>query len=237
MDIPRAEVAAGRRRRRIIYGTIGVVAIGLITVGLSRMEPASPSVERSTLWVDTVKRGGMLRQVRGAGTLVPEEVRWIPATTDGRVERIRLKPGTEVKSDTILLELSNPEVELAALDAESAVRAAEAEYTNLKVQLQSQILNQQAQTASVQSSYHQAKLQAEANEQLAKDGLVAALTLKLSQVTAEELGGRAEIENKRLEISAEATTAQLAVQQARLEQLRGAYALRRKQVESLKVRS
>src|SRR5206468_3008918 len=121
MDIPRTEVAAGRRRRRLIYLTVGVVAVGLITLGLSRLEPAAPSVERGTLWIDTVKRGPMLRQVRGSGTLVPEEVRWIPATTDGRVERIRLKPGTEVSADTILLELSNPEVELAALDAEAAV--------------------------------------------------------------------------------------------------------------------
>src|SRR5437867_2012574 len=215
MDIPRAEVAAGKRRRRIIYGSIAVLAIGLITVGLSRLEPAAPTVERGTLLIDTVKRGPMLRQVRGSGTLVPEEVRWIPATTDGRVERIRLKPGTVVAADTILLELSNPEVELAALDAEAAVRAAEAESTNLKVQLESQLLNQQAQTASVQSSFHQAKLQAEANEQLSKDGLIAALTLKLSQVTADELAGRADIENKRLEISAQASKAQLAVQQAR----------------------
>lgn len=237
MDIPRTEVAAGRRRRRLIYGSIAAVAIVLITVGLSRLEPAAPTVERGTLWIDTVKRGSMLRQVRGAGTLVPEQVRWIPATTDGRVERIQVKPGTEVTADTVLLELSNPELELAALDAEAAVRAAEAENANLKVQLESQLLSQKAQAASVESSYHQAKLQAEANEQLSKDGLVAPLTLKLSQVTADELAGRAGIETKRLEIGAEASKAQLAVQQARLEQMRGAFELKRKQVASLKVRA
>jgi len=237
MDIPRAEVAAGKRRRRIIYGSIGVVAIGLITVGLSRLEPAAPTVERATVWIDTVKRGPMLRQVRGSGTLVPEEVRWIPATTDGRVEQILVKPGTAVTADTVLLELSNPEVELSALEAESAVKAAEAEYTNLKVQLESQVLNQQAQAASVRSSYHQAKLQAEANKELARDGLIASLTLKLSEVTADELAGRSEIEEKRLAISADASKAQLAVQAARLDQLRGAWQLRRRQVDSLKVRS
>ena len=237
MDIPRAEVAAGKRRRRIIYGSIGVVAIGLITVGLSRLEPAAPTVERATVWIDTVKRGPMLRQVRGSGTLVPEEVRWIPAYTDGRVERILVKPGTAVTADTVVLELSNPEVELSALEAESAVKAAEAEYTNLKVQLESQVLNQQAQAASVRSSYHQAKLQAEANKELARDGLIASLTLKLSEVTADELAGRTEIEDKRLAISADASKAQLAVQTARLDQLRGAWQLRRRQVDSLKVRS
>lgn len=237
MDIARPHIAAQKRRRRLIYGGAGAAAIILITAGLSRLEPAAPSVERSTVLIDTVKRGPMLRQVRGSGTLVPESIRWIPAVTVGRVERILVLPGTAVKADTILLELSNPELEVTAAEAESAVRAAEAEMKNLNVQLQSQLLTQQAQAASVKSSYHQARLQAEANAELAKDGLIAPLTLKLSQVTAEELGDRTEIEQKRLEISSDAAAAQITVQEARLEQLRATAKLRHQQVEALKVRA
>jgi HlyD family secretion protein len=209
----------------------------LITVGLSRLGPAAPSIERSTVWVDTVHRGPMLRQVRGVGTLVPEEIRWIPAGTEGRVERIRALPGTAVSSDTILLDLSNPELVLAERDALSELKGAEAETTNLKVQLQSQILDQQAATAAVQADYQQAALQVEVDEKLAKDGLVADLTLKVSHLRKEELGTRAALALKRLDIASDANEAQLAVQQAKVERLREAYRLRRDQVEALKVRA
>ncbi|MCS6805933.1 MAG: efflux RND transporter periplasmic adaptor subunit [Acidobacteriota bacterium] len=237
MDIPRPSVARRKRLRRALYGLIGLGLIVLITVGVSRLKPAPPSVERATVWIDTVKRGPMLRQVRGLGTLVPEEIRWIPAATEGRVERRLVQPGAVVKSDTVLLELSNPELEQAALEAKMQLRAAEAEYTNLRVQLESQLLTQRAQAAAVQAEYHQAKLQAEANEELAKDHLISDLILKLSQVRAEELSTRFEIEQKRLAIMAESVKAQLAVQQARVEQLRALYELRRSQVEALHVRA
>jgi len=158
MDIPRQ--APNRRLRRVLYALIGVGVIALITVGVSRLKPAAPSVDRATVWIDTVKRGPMLRQVRGLGTLVPEEIRWIPATTEGRVERRLVQPGAVVKADTVLLELSNPELEQAALEAEMQLKAAEAEYTNLRVQLESQLLTQRAQAATVQADYHQAKLRA-----------------------------------------------------------------------------
>lgn len=235
MDIPRK--APNRRLRRALYALIGAGGITLITVGVSRLKPAAPSVDRATVWVDTVKRGPMLRQVRGSGTLVPEEIRWIPAITEGRVERQLVQPGAVVKAETVLLELSNPEVEQAALEAEMQLKAAEAEYANLRVQLESQRLTQQAQAAMVQAEYRQAKLQAEANEELAKDRLISDLMLKLSKVRAEELATRHEIEQKRLEISAESVKAQLAVQQARVEQLRALFQLRRSQVEALRVRA
>jgi HlyD family secretion protein len=209
----------------------------LITLGLSRLKPAAPSVERATVWIDTVKRGPMLRQVRGLGTLVPEDIRWIPATTEGRVEKILTHPGTAVKPETVLLELSNPEVELTALDAESQLRAAEAQYTELKVRLQSQRLDQEAAAARVQAEFHQAKMRADTDEQLASQGLIAELNLKLSKVTAEELGNRDRIEQKRLEISDESVQAQLAVQRAQVEQRRALARLRRNQVEALKVRA
>ena len=149
MDIPRKSAARRRYLRRILYTLIGAAVILSTTLGLSRLKPAAPSVERATVWIDTVKRGSMLRQVRGLGTLVPKEVRWIPATAEGRVERIRVLPGTAVKADTVLLELSNPELELTVLDTESKLKAAEAQYSDLRVRLESQRLDQQAAAAKV----------------------------------------------------------------------------------------
>ena len=161
MDIARpASVARARKMRRIAYGA--AFAVLLITLGLSRLKPAAPEVERSTVLVDTVKRGPLLRQVRGLGTLVPEDIRWIPAVTEGRVERIVLYPGTEVTADSVILELSNPEVEQLALEAESQLREAEAQYVETKVNLERGHLDQQATAARIQSEYHQAKLRARA---------------------------------------------------------------------------
>ncbi|HET9481021.1 MAG TPA: HlyD family efflux transporter periplasmic adaptor subunit [Candidatus Polarisedimenticolia bacterium] len=237
MDIPRESQARKRRNRRIAFGAIAIVAVAVITVGLSRLEPAAPGVDSGTLWMDNVKRGPMIRQVRGSGTLVPEEIRWIPALTQGRVEKILALPGTIVKPDTVLLELSNQEVEVAALEAEQELKGAEAEMANLRVQLEGDLLARQAAAATVQAEHHQAKLQAEADAELARDGLIAALTLKLSQVRADELAGRAEIEKKRLDISADAARAQIAVQQARVDSRRATYRLRRDQLDALRVRA
>lgn len=236
MDIARPSNARARRIRRVTYVGIGLAAIALITVGLSRLEPAAPSVDRSTVWVDTVKRGSMLRQVRGAGTLVPIDIRWIPALTQGRVERRVVLPGTEVGPNTVMVELSNPELEQTALDAEWQVKAAEADYENLRVQLESQLFNQRAATASAESDHKEAQLQLERNVELAKAGLAPDLDVKLSQARAESAATRFEMEKERLDIAAQATKAQLAAQQARIEQLRALYQLRRSQVEALKVR-
>jgi HlyD family secretion protein len=238
IDIARpSSVAANKRKRRIWIGAGAVVLVALVTFGLSRLEPAAPSIEKGTVWMDTVKRGPMLRQVRGSGTLVPEEIRWIPAVTEGRVERRVVLPGTAVKPDTVLLELSNPELVVAAADAASELKAAESEQTNLRVQLESALLTQRAGAAGVQSDYRQAALQAEADEELAKNGLVADITQKLSRMRAEELKGRSEIEDSRLEMSARAAEAQLAVQQARVDRFRAAYQLRKDQLDALKVRA
>ncbi|PYV45971.1 MAG: RND transporter [Acidobacteria bacterium] len=237
MDIPRKISIRRRFLRRLFYTLASLLAILLITLGLSRLKPAAPSVEWSTLWPDTVKRGPMVRQVRGLGTLVPEEIRWIPAANEGRIERILVLPGKEVKADTVLLELSNPEMELAALNAEWQLKGAEAQYTDLRVRLESQRLDQQAATARVQAEYHQAKLKADRNALLAKDGLYPDVDLKLSQVTAEELSNRYALEQKRLDISSEFIEAQLAVQKTTVEQLRAVYQLKRSQVDSLHVRA
>ena len=238
MDIARpATVARQKRIRRISYGAASLVAVLLITLGLSRLKPAAPSVDRGTLVIDTVKRGGMLRQVRGLGTLVPEDFRWIPAATDGRVERIVVLPGSIVTPDTIILELSNPELEMQALDAESQLRAAEAQYAELKVRLLSQHLDQQAAAASVQADFAQAKMRADTDQQLAEQGLVADLNRKLSKVTADQLENRNRIEQQRLAIAGDSIKAQLAGMQAQVEQKRVLARLRRDQVKALAVRA
>ncbi|HEX9763639.1 MAG TPA: hypothetical protein VGA39_00005, partial [Candidatus Acidoferrales bacterium] len=172
MDIQRPELGLKRRRRRIIYGAVAVVVLILITVAISRLEPAAPSVERSTVLIDTVKRGSMLRQVRGAGTLVPEDVRLIPATTDARVERIVVLPGTTVTPDTVILELSNPELQQQALAARMDLRRAQAQHANLRIQLESGLMTQRSAAAQVETDYLEAKLRAERDDELVKLGLV-----------------------------------------------------------------
>jgi HlyD family secretion protein len=237
VDIPRPSQARQKRIRRILYGAGGLAAMLLITLGLSRLRPAAPSVERATVWIDTVKRGPMLRQVHGLGTLVPEEIRWIPAITEGRVDRRVLLPGAEVNPDSIILEMSNPELQLAALDAEAQLRSAEAAYTELKVRLQSQHMDQAAAAARVQAEYHQAKLRANADQQLAEQGLIADITWQVSKVTAEELANRNSIEQQRLEIAKEAIDAQLAMQRTVVDQRRATATLRRQQYDALKLRA
>lgn len=237
MDIARPSQAGKIRTRRLLLAVAGIAAVAVISLGLSRLRPAAPTVERSGVWIDTVRRGPMLRQVRGLGTLVPEEVRWIPAQSEGRVERIRVQPGTVVKADTILLELSNPQLDLESLDAAWQLKSGEAEYVNLKVKLESDRLDQQAAAATVEANQAQARLQADADEILAKEGLVSTLNSKISQSKAEEMTTRLDLERKRLAISGEADQAQLNVQEARLEQLRARATLTRHKVEALKVRS
>jgi HlyD family secretion protein len=238
MDVPRSpEILRRKKRRRIIVGAAGVLGLLLTTLALARLKPAAPPVERGTLWFDVVKRGPMVRQVRGMGTLVPEEIRWIPAQTDGRVERIVIFPGTPVKADAVVLELSNPELEMQALDAESQLRAEQAALTELTVRLASQRLDQEAAAARVKAEFEQARLRADADTDLAKEGLIADLTLKLSKVTAEEAAVRHRLEQKRLGIAGEAVEAQLAVQRTRVEQARSLAGLRRGQVQALQVRA
>lgn len=209
----------------------------MVTFFLSRLEPAAPSVDRSLVFVGTVERGQMLREVRGNGTLVPEEVQWIPTVNPARVAKILVLPGAVVKADTVLVELTNPEVEQAAFDAEWALRGAESDLANLRVQLQALALNQQAAVASAHASYSNARLEFEANEQLAKDGLVPQIVLKQSRARSEELAKLLEIEQERLKIQAEATRAQQIAQEARVEQARALLALKRQHAEALKIRA
>jgi len=237
VDIPRKSQAKRKKIQRTIWIVVGVLALTGITFGLSRLEPALPSVDPNLVWRESVKRGSMLRQVRGSGTLVPEEIRWIPAISEATVERIVILPGSEVQPDSVILELSNPDLELAAKDAENQLLAAVAEMRSLRIQLKSNLLAQQANTASAVADYRQATLQAEADADLAKDGLVAALTLKLSKVREEDLKQRAAIEQERLAITSESAEAQIAARAAVVAQLEGQATLRRRQVNQLLVRA
>ncbi|MEO8429398.1 MAG: HlyD family efflux transporter periplasmic adaptor subunit [Verrucomicrobiota bacterium] len=235
MDIARPDQARKRRRKQILYSIASLCVLALITIGLSQLKPAVPVVDNP--YKGTVKRGQMLRQVRGNGALVPQEIRWIPAANQGRVENILVLVGSAVKADTILVELSDPVLEQAAFDAKYQVKAAEAELANLRVQVASQRLTQQAIAATAQANLNNAKLDAEVNEELSKSGLVPGLILKQSLARAEELGKLNEIEQERLRMNPESANAQLAAQDAKLEQMRALYELKRQQVEALKVRS
>lgn len=237
MDISRPELGRRRRRRQLAYTAIALVTLAGVTVGLSRLKPAAPRVDRQAVYTDTVKRGEMLRQVRGNGTLVPEEVNWIPAITAGRVERIRVLPGAEVSADTILVELTNPEVEHAAFEADWQLKAAEAQLSKLRAQLETDRLSQEAQAAQLRAECSVAKLDAQADAELAADKLVDRLTALRSQTKAEQLVIRCDLEEKRLEILRNSQEAQLAAQQAEIERLRAVLELRRTQQARLKVRS
>jgi HlyD family secretion protein len=237
MDIPREDLIRQRRTRRIIYIVVGLLAIGSVTFGVSRLKPAAPSVDKATVWVDTVKRGPMLLEVRGLGSLVPEEILVVPAPTDGRVARRLLLPGSSVKADTVLMELTNPEQEQATLDAEWQLKAAEAQYKSTKAQLDSTLLDQKAQAATVQSDYTVAQLNADRDVELAKRGLGSELNAKVTRAEAESLATRSDIEKQRLTVSAASAKAQLEEQQAKVEQLRALYELKKSQLASLHVRA
>jgi HlyD family secretion protein len=238
VDIARsADVKRKKKIRRILYGSVALIAIILISVGVSRLKPAAPSVDRATVWIDTVKRGPMLRQVRGSGTLVPEEIRWIPSTTAGRVETILLRPGAQVKPETVIVELSNPELQQSVKEAQLAYQSAQAAFVNKQAELQSALLNQQSDVASIQAAYTKAKLNLEAQEKLYTDQLVSELQLKQSRSDAEELENRLKIAQDRLKIQNEGMKSQLAPQEAEVDQKRAAYELRVRQLDDLKVKA
>ncbi|MBL9215561.1 MAG: efflux RND transporter periplasmic adaptor subunit [Opitutaceae bacterium] len=237
MDIARPNAAKEKRRKRMTYGVVGAVVLLGITFGLSRLKPAAPTVERNLVWIDTVKRGPMVRQVRGLGTLVPEEIRWIAARTSGRVDKIILRPGAVVEPGSLILELANPDVEQAAANASSQLNAAEAQLTNLRVQLESQLLAAEATAARAKSDYETTKLQASVREELFRDGLVSDLELKLAQATAAQAAISNEIEQKRYAFSRESIKPQLAVQEAEVERLRSQAQLRQDELDALKVRA
>lgn len=237
MDIQRPDQSKARRKKRIMLGLVGAVVLAGITVALARLKPAAPTVERGSVWIDTVKRGPMVRQVRGLGTLVPEEIRWIAARTSGHVDRIVLRPGATVETDSVILVLSNPEVEQAAVDAESQFKAAEAELVSLRVQLGRDVLQAEAAAATAKAQYDQTKLRAKVNAELFKDGLVSSLEMELSKVTAEHAQTANGIEQKRFAFAQESIVPQVAAKEAEVDRFRAAAKLRRDEVAALSVRA
>ena len=237
MDIQRPSNARAKKIRRIAYGTVALIIIGGVTYGLSKLRPAAPSVDRATIWPDEVKRGPMLREVRGLGTLVPEDIRWIPAQTDSRVERWVLRPGAVVKPDSIIMELSDPTLQRDALDAEFQLKGAEAEYANLKVQVDSDLMNQKANEAAVRSDFEQAHLQHEVDEKLFKEGIGSDHVRNLSRVKEEQLAIRLKLETERTAVAADSAKARLAAQQAKIDEQKALYQLKRSQVDALHVRA
>ena len=240
MDIKRSPKSKIKKKiRNAIMIVVGLAAIGGITYGLTKLKPAAPTLDRSTAVIETVKRGEMVRDVRGNGTLVPEVTRWVPAPADGRVEKILLQAGMGVQVDasTVIVELSNPQMEQQAVDADFQVKAAEADEENLKVKLESDTMTQKSAIATINSQYSQAKLQLDADEELGKQKLIAELQLKISRVNVQDLANRLKVEQERLAVSAKSAQAQLNAASSRLQQLRALAKLKRDQVDALKVRA
>jgi HlyD family secretion protein len=237
MDVQRKGV---KKRKTIIYSIVGLLAL-VALAGAWRwarnLKPAAPGVELSTLWPDTVKRGPMIREVHGLGTLVPEDTMLITATTDARVERILIQPGTPVKADSVVMILSSPELQTALLDAEFALKAAQADYKNLEVTLHKTLLDLRSTAAQTSADYNTAKLESDRDTALAKENLLANTDAKISQVKAEQLGAKFEIDKERLQINDAAEQAQLEAQKVKIDQLQGEYELKKQQADQLKVRA
>lgn len=237
MDIQRPDLAVKKRRRNLIWIAVAVVALAISGYAASNLDPPAPTVARSTLWIEAVKRGDMMREVRGPGTLVPKEIRWIAAETAARVERILVKPGAKVEADTIILTLSNPEVRDQVLSAQAAKVAAEADYAARKMTLESQYLDQKATLATTEGDSEAADLQAEAEADLNKKGIISDINFRRTQLTARSLKVRLDIERERLTKFEQTMQAQLAADRARIDQLNNTFELRRRQADALSVRA
>jgi len=239
MDIARPEFKERKRRHQIVAVAIVVVVITGLTVIVYRLRPAAPTVERGTVWTDSVKRGSMLRQVHGIGLLLPsqESVLQIPAETEATVLRIRMLPGSIVKSDTILMEMSNPQVEQAAVDARLQWKAAEAAYQSQHMKLESDFMSQKAAAATVTADYTQAKLQADTDKSLYDLGVISGLAYKASKGKADELTTRNSLAEQSLVSSQKSIDSQLAELQTKVDQMRVLADLKQKQLDSLKVRA
>ncbi len=239
MDIARPDLKTKKTRRRIVIGAVAVVVLAALTFAVLRLKPAAPTVERSTVWTDTVKRGPMVRQVRGLGTLVPREdmIRQIPAETEATVTRILMLPGSRVKADTVLVELSDPQLTQEALDARLQLKAAEADLKNAQVKLQSDLMGQKSTAASVGADYHTAERQAATDKSLYQLGVISGLAYKASQGKADSLTTQNQMQQNVVSINEQAMVTQIAVQQAKVDQARALSALKQQQLDSLRVRA
>jgi HlyD family secretion protein len=237
MDIQRPSNARAKKIRRIIFASVAAVLLAGVTFGVSRLRPAAPSVDKATIWPDEVKRGPMIIDVRGIGTLVPEDIRWIPAQTDSRVDKIVLRPGAIVKSESIIIELSDPVLQRETLDAEYQLKAAQADLESLKVTINSELLNQRSTTASVRSEYEQAKIQHEVDAKLHAEGIGADVTEQLSRVKEQQLAVRLKLEEDRTQNAVDSAGARIQAQQSKVDQQRALYDLKKSELDALHVRA
>ncbi|HKZ73613.1 MAG TPA: HlyD family efflux transporter periplasmic adaptor subunit [Steroidobacteraceae bacterium] len=237
MDIPRTDFLKAQRKRRVVIAAGGALAVAGVAFAIAGLDPASVSADRKALVVGTVQRGEFVREVRGPGLLVPKEIRWIAAQAPGRIERVVLKPGAAVEPDSVIVQLTNPELERVVQEAEWAVTQSEAEVAALRLQLKGQVLDQKSRLAEARATYESTRLQAEAESEAARTHAVSQLQARRSQILAEQLAVRVEVEEDRLANLAEATQAQLRAQSARLEQSRNSLARQRQLLASLDVRA
>lgn len=234
MDIPREKKPD---RKRFLYIGGGVASLVLLTLGLSRLKPAAPSVDEGTLWMDTVRQGQMLREVRGPGTLVPEQIRWVSAVVPGRVDKKLVQPGERVTAGTVLLELSNPDVEIQRLQAERSLTESQAQLVSLKTTLETQRLNQAGVVATVRSEYREALRKAASDSALAAQDLISASEYSRSRDRAEEYTERLQVEQQRLQIYTENIDSQLAVQRTQVRRLKAVADFQRSMVDAMVVRA
>jgi multidrug efflux pump subunit AcrA (membrane-fusion protein) len=239
MDISRPDIKQKKMRRQWLATGAGVLVLAGVALFVSRLKPAAPTVDRATVWTDEVKRGPLLRQVRGPGTLVPREdkIRLIPAETEATVVRIRVLPGAKVEPDTVLMDLADPTVQQELLDAQLQLKAAQADLTNVRAKLQSDLMTQKAAAATVGADYSQAKLQAQTDKSLYDLGVISGLTYNASKGKADELTTRDGLEKQRLTLNEKAIETQIAVQQTKVEQAQAMLALKQKQQDALSVRA
>jgi HlyD family secretion protein len=239
MDISRPDIKKKKMRQQWIAGGVGVLVLAALAFFVARLKPASPTVDRATVWTDAVKRGPLLRQVRGPGTLVPREdrIRLIPAETEATVVRIRVLPGAKVEPDTLLMDLVDPTVQQELLDAQLQLKAAQADLTNIRAKLQSDLMTQKAAAATVGADYSQAKLQAQTDKSLYDLGVISGLTYSASKGKADELTTRDGLEKQRLTLNEKAIETQLAVQQTKVQQAEALLALQQKEQDALSVRA
>ncbi len=237
MDIPRKGQARKRRIRWTIYAVLCLSAVGGISWYVSKLKPAAPSVESSTVWIRPVKRGAFVRDVRGPGTLVPLEIRWVAAQASGRVEKRLVEPGAHVKSDTVLIELSNPDLEQDVLTAQWDLKSSESDFADFKVKLDVDELNREANITKLQSDLSTAKMKLEKQQELARYGLTTELDVRQAQVTAEDTANQLKLQEQLRERNKDSIAAQLAIKQRAIDKLRGVYDLKRRQLDQLKIRA
>ena len=237
MDIPRIGYRQKKWRRNVLLLLLAAALVTGVSIFVARLEPALPAVDRSSVWIDTVSRGPLIRDVRGIGTLVPEDVRWIPARTDGRVEQIVIWPGTEVKTDSVILVLSSAELEQEARDSDAAVKSAQAKLTQLQAELEGDLLERQAAVTKAQADRDTAQAELQADERLSKGGLISTLDFQKAKIAATELSANFEVEQQRYEFAKRSMEPRRAVAQTDLDQAKAQTELRHSQVDALQVRA